>query len=122
MLTWKSAYKWTILFDKNNVGTFYLVPGYNNFAAFSTEAQVDLAQEDEHPIHLTKGGEHPAISAIPEYTESPPKSTPITIDFNLQGLHQSAMMFTQELNHVELEDAARVHRVATQVDSNHHQF
>ena len=106
MLTWKSTYKWTILFDKNNVGTFYLAPRYTNFAAFSTKAQVDLAQEDAHPIHLTKGGEHPDVLGLPKYTESPPKSTLVPVDFDLQGPHKSDMTFTHELNQVKPDDAA----------------
>ena len=55
MLTWKDKYKWTVPLDDSNVGTFYLTPGYTNFAAFAAETQISPGDEDDYPIHLTKG-------------------------------------------------------------------
>jgi len=85
MLTWKDKYKWTVPLDDSNVGTFYLAPGYTNFAAFTAETQISPGDEDDYPIHLTKGGEHADIKHLHDYYEPPLKSRPIQVDFDLQG-------------------------------------
>jgi len=51
--------------------------------------------EDDHPILLTKGGEHVDIKCILDYDKTLLKSHLIQVDFDLQGPPLSEQQFTQ---------------------------
>ncbi len=105
LLTWKDKFVQTIPLDQSNVGTFTLALGYKNFKAFAAKAHIIPDDEDDHPILLTKGGEHVDLKCIPDYNEPPLKEHPLQVDFDLQGPPSSEQQFTHKLVEVEPTDA-----------------